>query len=118
MSLRQPPASLDTRIIRPRRFRIIPLAAVATLVVAAILVTVLSLPTKQKPGQQELAHETDLEQIIAREGISAQLLATANLLAEQPEGYAMGLERFRQIVDDYPNTQAAIVARQRLQTFN
>ena len=118
MPLRQPPASLDTKIVRPWRFRTISLAAVAASVVVAILVTVLLLPTKHKPGQQELARETDLEQAIDGEGISAQLLATAELLAKEPEGYRMGLERLRQIVDDYPNTSAAILARQRLQNYN
>ncbi len=118
MSLRPPPASLDTRILRPWRARIIPLAAVAALVVLAVIVTLFLLPSEQRPEQQELAHETDIEQVIAREGISAQLLATAELLAEEPEAYTMGLERFRQIINDYPDTVAATVAMQRLQNVH
>ena len=110
--------SLDTRILRPWRARIIPLAAVAALVVLAVIVTLFLLPSEQRPEQQELAHETDIEQVIAREGISAQLLATAELLAEEPEAYTMGLERFRQIINDYPDTVAATVAMQRLQNVH
>ena len=67
---------------------------------------------------QKQGAPVEVERHILREGISAQLLATAELLAKEPEGYAMGLERFRQIVDDYPNTSAAILARQHLQNLN
>ena len=51
---------------------------------------------------------------IAREGVASQLLAAANLLAEQPGGEDIACERYHYVAAAYPETRAATECEARL----
>ena len=51
---------------------------------------------------------------IERAGIAMQLLATADILAEQPGGEEFACERYRYVLATYPDTEAALQSESRL----
>jgi anti-sigma factor RsiW len=55
-----------------------------------------------------------LERSIIRTGTAAQMLAVADLLAEQPGGKDYARERYREIVTGYSDTEYAVQAKLRL----
>jgi hypothetical protein len=50
---------------------------------------------------------TEFRARIEREGIAAQILAAANLLARQPGGEEFARQRYDEILSSYPETNAA-----------
>ena len=55
-----------------------------------------------------------MQRTVARAGVAMELLGAAEYLAEQPGGEAIAHERYRYIVDAYPETEAAAACRSRL----
>jgi anti-sigma factor RsiW len=55
-----------------------------------------------------------LERTIIRTGTAAQMLAVADLLAEQPGGKDYARERYKEIVTGYSDTEYAVQAKLRL----
>lgn len=91
---------------------------------AAVLVLAIGLPTAWRylrpvPVETQLVVNEltpeQLEVIAARAGASAQMLVAADYLAENGAG-ELAHERWRYLVDTYPETDAATVARSRLQS--
>jgi anti-sigma factor RsiW len=66
------------------------------------------------PVAQEITPE-QAELVAARAGVSAQMLGAADYLAENGAA-ELARERFAYVVDAYPETDAAGIARSRLQT--
>jgi len=60
----------------------------------------------------------EIRRTIDREAISVQLLAAADMLAEQPGGDTMAEERYRYVADEYADTEAAASARLRLHSLS
>jgi len=56
----------------------------------------------------------EIEQQIERAGVAAQLLAAADLLAEQPGGEDFACERYRYVAAAYSDTDAAVECNLRL----
>ena len=71
-------------------------------------------PTISQSGAQTLA---DIQRGVERAGMSAQLLAAADTLIEQPGGERIAREQYRYITTRYPETDAAQAANKRLRSL-
>ncbi len=94
-----------------------PAAAAGVLLVVACAVLVWRSQSRRTgiPGdEQQDMTITEIKRLARCEGMSAQLLAAADLLAAQPGGWHMARERYALITRDYPSTQAATQAAARL----
>jgi len=96
-------------------------AALATVAAAAALLAILVLyhrPVPQNPPATVQPFESptvrELELRIARAGIAMQLLAAADILAEQPGGEEFACERYRYVLTVYPDTEAGLESESRL----
>jgi len=72
-------------------------------------------PTSRGPAETTLA---EIKRTISRSAISIQLLASANILAEYPDGRAIAQEHYRYIVAAYPETDAAAKASAQLKSLS
>jgi anti-sigma factor RsiW len=69
-------------------------------------------PATVQPSRLSTAHELALD--IERAGVAMQLLAAADILAEQPGGEEFACERYRYVLATYPDTEAALQSESRL----
>ncbi|MHC4707989.1 MAG: anti-sigma factor family protein [Planctomycetota bacterium] len=67
--------------------------------------------TKPMPAEERMAR---LERTVTRVGAAVQMLAVADLLAEQPGGKDYARERYKEIVTGYSDTEYAVQAKLRL----
>ncbi len=56
-----------------------------------------------------------IERQIFDEGNAAMVLATAELLAKKPEAAELAQRPYRYVIENYPRTNAAAIARTRIQ---
>jgi len=100
-----------SRKVRKRRWlRYAAIAAGILLVVTTSFVwRTLVRPTETEPSLAEIERE------IINEGMSAKLLAVADLLASKPYAKTLIKNQYEYIVDRYPNTNAAATARLKIQ---
>lgn len=75
----------------------------------------LSRPTEQAGISREQALAVDIKRKIADSGDAARLLAAAELLSRYPKAESSVKQRYRHIVETYPETTAAAEARQKIQ---
>lgn len=95
-----------------------PVARVLAVAASIVLVLGVGLVWRMvsEPGKAALNGKTvaQLEQAVMRAGRAAQMLAVADLLAEQPEGRGYARERYKEIVTGYSDTEYAVQAKLRL----
>ena len=105
--------------IMPNRRPLKKLAAVAAsiLLILAVSVTwqLLSEPSARTHTISEEATVTELRLKIADSSDAARLLAAAELLSKYPEAKSSVKQRYRHIVETYPETAAAAKAKLRIQ---
>jgi len=75
----------------------------------------LSRPTERTGINREQALAVEIKRKISESGDAARLLAAAELLSKYPEAENSVKERYRHIVEMYPETPAAAKARQKIQ---
>jgi len=75
----------------------------------------LSRPTERTGISREQALAVEIKRRISESGDAARLLAAAELLSKYPEAENSVKERYRHIVETYPETNAAAEARQKIQ---
>jgi len=75
----------------------------------------LTRPTERAGISREQALAVEIKRKIADSGDAARLLAAAELLSKYPEAENSVKERYRHIVETYPETPAAAEARQKIQ---
>jgi hypothetical protein len=75
----------------------------------------LSDSTDESNKFNEQAKIAELKLKIAEAGHAAQLLAAAELLSKYPESQSLAEERYRRIIDEYPDTAAATEAKLKIQ---
>ncbi|MBU0617069.1 MAG: zf-HC2 domain-containing protein [Planctomycetes bacterium] len=97
---------------------------VAAIAAAAVLLATVGLyhrtvrqdvPAAVQRSESPTVRELELQ--IARAGIAMQLVAAADILAEQPGGGEFACERYRYVVATYPDTEAALQCKSRLASF-
>ncbi len=74
----------------------------------------LSRPTERTGISREQALAVEIKRKISESGDAARLLAAAELLSKYPESENSVKERYRHIVETYPETPAAAEARQKI----
>lgn len=67
-----------------------------------------------QPPEPELTI-TQIEQQIFNEGNAAKVLAAGELLAKKPESADLAQRPYRYVIENYPETNAAAIARTRIQ---
>lgn len=75
----------------------------------------MSRPTERIVISREQALAVEIKRKIADSGDAARLLAAAELLSKYPEAENSVKQRYRHIVETYPETPAAAKARQKIQ---
>ena len=75
----------------------------------------LSRPTERTGTSREQALAVEIKRKISESSDAARLLAAAELLSKYPEAENSVKERYRHIVETYPETTAAAEARQKIQ---
>lgn len=75
----------------------------------------LSRPTERTGISREQALAVEIKRKISESSDAARLLAAAELLSKYPEAENSVKERYRHIVETYPETTAAAKARQKIQ---
>ena len=112
-SANEQPASLR-RIEARRAWRRVA-AALALAAGVLLALNVWRTPPPQRPGAARVTDATDaaLEREIQRAGLGAQMLATADLLAETPGGRDVACERYVEIGTNFANSRAAESAAER-----
>jgi anti-sigma factor RsiW len=75
----------------------------------------LSLQPEQADISREQALAVEIKRRISESGDAARLLAAAELLSKYPDAENAVKQRYRQIVETYPETPAAAKARQKIQ---
>ena len=75
----------------------------------------LSRPTERASISREQALAVEIKRKIADSGDAARLLAAAELLSKYPKAESSVKQRYRHIVETYPETTAAAEARQKIQ---
>ena len=107
MSLRETPASLDARILRPWWSRAIPPTAAAALIIAAATVAAwFAYTSNENLKSDSSASQVNVEQTLAREESAAKLLAAANILGRQPGAEPLATKMVKQVALMYPDTLA------------
>jgi anti-sigma factor RsiW len=104
-------------ITERRRFKLLRptlIAASILLLLAGSLVWHL-LPSGHPSSPADAITFAELERTVTRAGVATQLLVAADYLGEQPGGAEVALERYRYIINAYPETKAATEARSRLE---
>ena len=98
-------------------FRKVAAAAASILMVlgAGTVWRMLSRPTERAGISQEQALAVEIKRKIAEAGDAARLLAAAELLSRYPKAESSVKQRYRHIVETYPETTAAAEARQKIQ---
>ena len=74
----------------------------------------LSRPTERTGISREQALAVEIKRKISESGDAARLLAAAELLSKYPEAENSVKQRYRHIVETYPETPAAAKARQKI----
>lgn len=74
----------------------------------------LSRPAERTGKSREQALAVEIKRKISESGDAARLLAAAELLSKYPEAENSVKERYRHIVETYPETPAAAQARQKI----
>ena len=74
----------------------------------------LSRPTERTGISRDQALAVEIKRRISESGDAARLLAAAELLSKYPEAENSVKERYRHIVETYPETPAAAQARQKI----
>ena len=99
---------------RPQRRRPLRIAAMA----ASILLLVgLGLIWRMVSESEAPQTQAQLEQIVMREGIAAQMLAVGDLLAKQPGGREYARERYKEIIKSFSHTVYAKQAKLRIKSL-
>jgi predicted anti-sigma-YlaC factor YlaD len=88
-------------------------AAIAASILLAVTVSIVW-HTLTRPKVNELTF-AEIERKINESGSAAQLLAATELLAEQSNAQALIQQQYRYIVERYPETSSAIVAKSKMQ---
>ena len=70
--------------------------------------------SESEPPEPELTI-AQIEQQIFNEGNAAKVLAAAELLAKKPEAADLAQRPYRYVIENYPETNAAAIARTRIQ---
>jgi anti-sigma factor RsiW len=89
-------------------------AGIVLLIGVGLIWRTVSEPTKPMPAEEAIAR---LEQTVTRVGAAVQMLAVADLLAEQPGGKDYARERYKEIVTGYSDTEYAVQAKLRLKSL-
>ena len=93
-------------------------ASLVLLAAGALVLHLLLKPARSIPGRIEELTVADMERAVNRTGLAFQLLAAADLLAEQPGGEAIAQERYLYITTAYPEVEAAAEAKLRLRSLS
>ena len=105
------PKDFEPRLQRRRALRFGAVAASILLVVGLGLIwRMVSEPEKPQTQAQ-------IEQMVMREGIAAQMLAVGDLLAKQPEGREYARERYKEIIKSFSHTVYAKQAKLRIKSL-
>jgi anti-sigma factor RsiW len=105
-----------SRPLWPRLRRPLLAAACIFLLVGVSLIWRASQRASPAPGQNAPAI-AEFERTVARAGAAMELLSAADYLAEQPGGQEIAQERFRYILTQYPETEAAAKCRSRIESI-
>lgn len=97
-----------------RRRRAVRVAAVAA---SILLVVGLGLIWRMVSEPEKPQTQAQLEQIVMREGIAAQMLAVGDLLAKQPGGREYARERYKEIIKSFSQTVYAEQAKLRIKSL-
>jgi anti-sigma factor RsiW len=89
-----------------------------TAVAASILLVVgLGLIWRMASESEVPRTQAQLEQLVMREGIAAQMLAVGDLLAKQPGGRDYARERYKEIIKSFSHTVYAEQAKLRIKSL-
>jgi anti-sigma factor RsiW len=99
---------------RLKRRRVLRVAAVA---VSILLVVGLGLIWRMVSAPEKPQTQAQLEQMVMREGIAAQMLAVGDLLAKQPGGREYARERYKEIIKSFSHTVYAEQAKLRIKSL-
>ena len=99
---------------RLERRRVLRFGAVAA---SILLVVGLGLIWRMTSEPEKPQTQAQIEQIVMREGIAAQMLAVGDLLAEQPGGREYARERYKEIIKSFSHTVYAEQAKLRIKSF-
>ncbi|MHC4213301.1 MAG: anti-sigma factor family protein [Planctomycetota bacterium] len=105
------PKDFVPRLNQQRVLRFGAVAASILLVVGLVLIwRMVSEPERPQTQAQ-------LEQLVMREGLAAQMLAVGDLLAKQPEGREYARERYKEIIQSFSHTAYAEKAKLRIKSL-
>ncbi len=109
--------SFDKIIPSRRTFKMVAAVAASVLLIlgAGVIWRLLSDPSERLDLISEEAKITDLRLKIAESSDAARLLAAAELLSKYPDAKSSVEQRYRHIVETYPDTAAAAEAKLRMQ---
>jgi len=93
-------------------------AACIALLLGGTLIWCLARPARHEPDPGAVERTlAAIEQAVMRAGEAAQLLAVADMVAQQPGNADYARERFEYIAANYPDMDAGIQAKLRIQSF-
>ncbi|MFC1782517.1 hypothetical protein ACFL02_02905 [Planctomycetota bacterium] len=127
----QAPADLEGRLLaaipgesirvgaKPTRrhyYRTIGWAAALVIAMGALIYYHNRMPDSGVMSSQpfQIVSQTDIAEIIQKEVTSARLLASANILAQQPTGISFAQDTYRYLIESYPDTTAGQEAKKLL----
>jgi len=117
-----PPAQLKDRIFnqKPKTKSLpwLPIAAGILLVLSAGLIfQIISKPDISPAKTENQPTFAELEREINRAGSAAGLLTIADMFAQQPGAEEYAKNRYSYLIENYPDQQAATLAKARLQSL-
>jgi hypothetical protein len=98
-------------------FKVLAIAA-GILIVAGVGLLMYSKRDNSRLGSDEDVLIAQTRQAINRAGLAAQLLAVADLLAQQPGGMEYAKENYNELVKDYADTEQAKQAEIKLKEYS
>jgi len=104
--------------VKPNKLPLRHIGAIAAGVIVLLAVTVVFQFNKKaaQPANEEMTI-AQLEYKMERAGHAAQLLAAADILAEQPGGTEFAREQYAYVAETYPDMQAATLAKSRMDSI-